>query len=232
MNSSETFDGSRQFSVLIVDDHPIVCEGLDALISKQPDMTVCGHAGNVDEALDLVEKMSPDVAVIDISLKDGNGINLISELKARNSSVRMLVSSMHDETLYARRSLKAGAMGYVNKQEASSRIVGAIRSILSGRIYLSERMSDRLLRGIVGTGATPNVGTVDNLSNRELEVFEFIGNGLSTAEIADKMHLSVKTIQTYRQRIKEKLLLRSASDLIRSASHWVMQNGAPSHGES
>ena len=211
--------------VLIVDDHPIVREGLDALISRHHDLEVCGHASSVQEALDLVETTEPDVAIVDLSLTDGNGISLISELKSRKSPVRALVSSMYDETLYAERSLQAGAMGYVNKQEASSRIIDAIRCVLTGKVYLSERMAERILHRMVGTGAKPEPGSgsVDTLSNRELEVFELIGNGLSSGEIAEKMLLSVKTIQTYRQRIKAKLMVRNSNELIRLASTWVIQ---------
>jgi len=211
--------------VLIVDDHPIVREGLDALISRHHDLEVCGHASNIQEALDLVETTEPDVAIVDLSLTDGNGISFITELKSKKSPVRTLVSSMYDETLYAERSLQAGAMGYVNKQEASSRIIDAIHCVLTGKVYLSERMAERVLHRMVGTGAKTESRSVDMLSNRELEVFELIGNGLSSNEIAEKMHLSVKTIQTYRQRIKEKLMVRNSNELIRMASTWVVQGG-------
>ncbi|MCZ6766308.1 MAG: response regulator transcription factor [bacterium] len=211
--------------ILIVDDHPIVREGLDALISMHKDLEVCGHASSIQEALDLVETTNPRVAIVDLSLTDGSGISLISELKSRNSPVRTLVSSMHDETMYAERSLQAGALGYVNKQEASSRIIEAIHCVLDGKVYLSERMAERVLRRMVGTGAKVESGSVDALSNRELEVFELLGNGFSSNEIAEKMHLSVKTIQTYRQRIKQKLLARNSTELIRLASTWVVQGG-------
>ena len=211
--------------ILIVDDHPIVREGLDALISMHKDLEVCGHASSIQEALDLVETTNPRVAIVDLSLTDGSGISLISELKSRNSPVRTLVSSMHDETMYAERSLQAGALGYVNKQEASSRIIEAIHCVLDGKVYLSERMAERVLRRMVGTDPKAESGSVDALSNRELEVFELLGNGFSSNEIAEKMHLSVKTIQTYRQRIKQKLLARNSTELIRLASTWVVQGG-------
>lgn len=211
--------------ILIVDDHPIVREGLDALISMHKDLEVCGHASNIQEALDLVERTNPHVAIVDLSLTDGSGISLISELKSRKSPVRMLVSSMYDETLYAERSLQAGALGYVNKQEASSKIIEAIYCVLDGKVYLSERMAGRILRRMVGSGTKAELGSVDSLSNRELEVFELLGNGFSSNEIAEKMHLSVKTIQTYRQRIKQKLLARNSTELIRLASTWVVQSG-------
>ena len=213
-----------QYSVLIVDDHPIVREGLELLISQQPDLGVCGHAEDVPQPLKAFKELTPDVVVVDISLKQGNGLDLIRQLRRSNPEARMLVSSMHDETLYAERSLHAGAMGYINKQEAGRKIVEAIRQVLAGRVFLSEAMSELLMQRMVGGGAAPHAG-VEVLSNRELEVFGLIGSGLTTNEIADRLSLSVKTIETYRQRIKVKLTLKSSAELARQASHWVLEQG-------
>ena len=194
------------------------------LISQQPDLGVCGHAEDVAQALSAFRDLQPDVVVVDISLKRGNGLDLIRQLRRTNPEARMLVSSMHDETLYAERSLHAGAMGYINKQEAGRKIVEAIRHVLAGRVYLSEAMSARLMQRMVG-GAGRGDAPVESLSNRELEVFGLIGNGLTTTEIAERLHLSVKTIETYRQRIKHKLALKSSAELARQASQWVLEQG-------
>ena len=215
----------RKFRVLIVDDHPIVREGLTALLSAQPDFTVCGEAENIAEAMQGFDQSEPDIAVVDISLQDENGLELIRRMKGRNSSVPILVMSMFDEGLYAERALEAGAMGYLNKHTASRNIVAALRRILAGKKYLSPEMEERLLtrngQNVVSRGGQG----VMSLSNRELEVFRLIGTGLTTAEIAAKLHLSVKTVESHRQKIKLRLDLRTAAELSREAAHWVLQNG-------
>jgi DNA-binding NarL/FixJ family response regulator len=213
---------SRCARVLIVDDHPVVRRGLAALISEVPDLEVCGEAADAVEALRLVDAEKPDVAVIDISLKDGHGIDLIEQIRCRNPNVRMLVSSMHEETLYAERVLRAGAMGYVNKQETIDRLVEAIRQVLRGEIYLSSQMTERMLHRMVH-GNPPEHDPIETLSNRELEVFELIGQGLTTRKIAALLHLSPKTVETYRENIKTKLNLANATELTRHAVQRALQ---------
>lgn len=209
--------------VLIVDDHPAVREALGIRISRQTDLTVCGEASDSPEALQLIEATDPDVAIIDIALKTGDGIDLIRRIKARNQKIRMLVWSMYSESLYAERALRAGAMGYLNKEQATSAIIEAIRQVLRGRLYLSQTMSERLLnRGLDHelTGLS-----VELLSDREIEVFRLIGQGVKTQDIAAQLDLSPRTVQTYRDRIREKLDLSDGTELARSAFQWVIENG-------
>ena len=213
---------ARKFRILIVDDHPIVRRGLADLIDQEADLEVCGEASDTAEALRLVESASPDVAVIDMSLKSGHGLELIEQIRLKNDRVKMLVSSMHDELLFAERSLRAGAMGYVPKHEPTEKLVDAIRQVLRGQVYLTPRMSNRLLHCVVG-GAAGDENPVKGLSNRELEVFEMIGQGLTTQNIAQKLSLSDKTIETHREKIKRKLNLRNSSELSRSAVQWVLE---------
>ncbi len=212
------------YKVLIVDDHPIVREGLDRLLSRQKDLVVCGQAEDASQALNLLETASPDLAIVDISLALGNGLDLVRQMRAKNTDIKILVSSMHDETLYAERALRAGARGYINKQQATAKIVEALRRILGGRIYLSDRMTDRLLSRVADSSEEQKKISVDRLSNRELQVLERIGNGLGTAEIATRMNLSVKTVETYRQRIRQKLSLKNGAALASFASQWVLED--------
>jgi len=211
--------------VLIVDDHPIVREGLASLLSKQPDFQVCGEADNVRTALRLVDQTKPNVVTIDISLKDGNGLELIRRIKVHDPSIRMLACSLYDETLFAERALHAGAMGYVNKQEATRTIVNAIRQILGGKVYLSDQMLDRVAHRLIGRRDKVERPVVDLLSDRELEVFRMIGNGLTLDQIARKLHIGAKTVETHKRRIKEKLKLENAAQLARDAAQWAMKNG-------
>lgn len=211
--------------VLIVDDHPIVREGLSSLLSKQPDFEICGEADDVQSALQLVDDTKPHVVTIDLSLKDGTGLDLIRRIAARDPSIRMVACSLFDETLYAERALHAGAMGYVNKDEAAETIVKSIRRVLDGKTYLSDRMSDLLARRLIGKKDRVEWPVVDLLSNRELEVFELIGNGLTTAEIARKLHVGMKTVDTHRRRIKDKLNLKTTAQLASNATQWVLENG-------
>jgi DNA-binding NarL/FixJ family response regulator len=211
--------------VLIVDDHPAVREALSIRISQAPDLEVCGQADDIVDALRLVEKSQPDVAIVDIALKTGDGIDLIKRIKVRDQHVRMLVWSMYGEDLYAERALRAGANGYITKEHATDRIVEAIREVLAGKVYLSPVMTDKLLHRSVGLGGKkPRPATIDALSDRELEVFRLIGRGVKTAEIAEQLHLSVRTVWTYRDRIREKLDLSDGTELVRNATHWVLQN--------
>jgi len=209
--------------IFIVDDHPLVRSGLQRLIAGEPDLAVCCEAGTMAEALEQLALHKPDLAIVDVSLPDGNGLDLVKRVRARSPQTRVLVASMHDEDLLAERALRAGAMGYINKQEAAEQVIEAIRQILTGRIYASERVTERLLRGVAGQPDNAGHSPVECLSNRELEVFDLIGRGLTTGEIADRMHLSVKTIETYRANIKKKLHLKSAAELSRSAIQWSLE---------
>ena len=216
----------KRARVLIVDDHPAVRDALALRIGRQSDLEVCGEAADLSEALRLVADTQPDVAVVDISLKTGCGIDLIKRIKDRNDAVRMLVWSAHAESLYAERALRAGALGYINKDQATDKIVEAIRRVLEGKVYLSEAMVETLLQRTVG-GGRPEVARspLDALANRELEVFLLIGQGVKTAEIAERLHLSVKTIETYRERIRKKLDLKDGTGLAYYATKWMLENG-------
>lgn len=207
--------------VLIVEDHEIFRLGIRELINHEPDLTVCGEAEDVDSARTLIRKLHPDMIIIDITLKKSNGMDLIKEITTHHKGIKMLVLSMHDELLYAERSLQAGAQGYIMKQETSRSIVKAIRHILAGNIYVSQEIMDNLLKRVRTGQDSLEKSPVDNLSDRELEVLRMIGHGRSTGEIASGMNLSVSTISTYRERIKEKLHLKNAAELVRYAVHWV-----------
>ena len=207
--------------ILIVDDHPLVRSGFAQLIGDCPDLEVCGEAGDMAEALDQVETTQPDLAIIDLSLAGGSGLDLIERIKSRNKDILMLVASMHDESLYAERVLSAGARGYINKQEAQDRIIQAIRTVLSGKVYLSQAMTERMLSGMVD--ADGNKRDIESLSNRELQVFELIGQGVATSQIAEQLNLSIKTIETHQAHIKKKLGLSSAHELTQRAIRWVME---------
>jgi DNA-binding NarL/FixJ family response regulator len=224
MARSQRPGAGRAARILIVDDHPVVREGLAAQILAQPDLEVCGEAEDAAGALALVESTRPHVAVIDISLKTGNGIDLIKRIAARHASVRTLVWSMYPESLYAERALRAGAMGYVHKGRATREIIEAIRSVLAGKVFLSAELSGELLRRLVGGGANRlDRSPVAALSDRELEAFELMGQGLSTQQVARRMHVSPKTVETYRARIKEKLGLSNFAEVIRRATQWVLE---------
>ncbi len=210
--------------ILIVDDHPLVRAGLASLIDGESDLEVCGQTDTVREAQDLIRRKQPDLAVIDLSLSDGNGLGLVKWLKAHHSGVKALVCSMHDEVLFSQRALNAGALGYINKQEATTDVVDAIRHVLRGKVWLSEIMTERMLQYIADGPSVLQVGSVASLSDRELEVFGLIGQGLGPTQIAEQLHLSVKTIETYREKIKKKLDLKSASELIRCAMQWVLED--------
>jgi DNA-binding NarL/FixJ family response regulator len=211
--------------VLIVDDHPAVREALAIRIANIPDLQVCGEAADLADALKLVAEVKPDLAVIDISLKTGDGLDLIKRIKARDETVRILVWSMHSESLYAERALRAGAQGYITKEQATGQIVEAIRQVLDGKVYLSQGMTEKLLQRTVGEGgASLGHSPVEALSDRELEVLRLIGKGVKTAEIANQLHLSIKTVETYRDRIRQKLGLSDGTNLIRFATQWVLEN--------
>lgn len=208
-------------SVLIVDDHPIVREGLTELINRENGLHVCGSAESGQQALEAATRLKPDVFVIDLSLEDVTGLSLIKELRARSVTAPILVLSMHEESLYAERALRAGAQGYVMKREAPTKVIEAIRQVLGGEVFLSSEMASRLMQRLVGIRGPAELPSVARLSDRELEVYSLIGHGLKTREIAAKLNLSVKTIETYREHIKEKLGLKNATELVQSAIKWV-----------
>jgi DNA-binding NarL/FixJ family response regulator len=212
--------------VLIVDDHPAVREALAIRIAQTPDLELCGQAADMAEALRLVDDLKPDIAVVDISLKTGDGIDLIKRVRKHNEHVRTLVWSMYGEEIYAERALRAGADGYITKEHATADIVAAIRDVLEGKLYLSQATGEKLLKRVVGRRRKSGQrSAIDTLSDRELEVLRLIGEGVKTDEIAAQLHLSVHTVSTYRDRIRDKLQLRDAVDLVRYATRWVMEQG-------
>lgn len=209
-------------SVLLVDDHPIVRFGMRQLIEAEQDLNVCGETDNAGDAMKLIDKLRPDIAVIDLSLHDGNGMELIKQIKARGDTTKVLVASMHDESIYAERVVRAGAMGYVNKNEAAKELVTAIREVLADHIHLSATMTGRMLGRAMGRKPEEQANSpLEALSDRELEIFELMGRGLTARQIADNLFLSIKTVDTYRRHIKEKLKLESNSELTVFAANWV-----------
>ena len=206
--------------VLIVDDHPMMREGLRTLISREGDLTVCGEAETTGQALDALTNLNPDLVLADIALPGRGGVDLIKDIRALRPAVLVLVISMHDELLYAERALRAGARGYITKQEATRKVMQAIRAVLQGNIYLSEKLLSRLTAKIVGR-RSPGGLAVDALTDRELRVFEMLGQGHSTRQIARQLRLHMRTIETYRARIKQKLHLNGASDLLQHAIRWT-----------
>lgn len=212
----------RCLDVLIVDDHPAVRDGLRSRIQQETDMRVCGEAANVASALELVEQHQPDVVIVDISLKTEDGLALIKQLVARGSKARLLVHSMHDETIYADRCLRAGAAGYVSKEEDPSEVIHAIRKVVSGEVSLSSRMSNELRSRGVDSVKELGEDPIATLTNRELEVFRHIGHGLTAQQIADRLGISVHTVESHRENIKRKLSIRSIPELSRRAVQWVL----------
>ena len=211
--------------IIIIDDHPAIRDGLATRIVLEPDLEVVGEAADVAEGMIQIERTRPDLAVVDISLKTGNGIDVIKKTKERFPEVRILVWSMYDESLYAERALRAGAMGYINKENASDEIISAIRTVLSNEVFLSPNMSSKVLQRMISGKRNMDQSPVESLSDRELQTFQFIGLGLNTADIAKKMDLSPKTIETYRARIKQKIDVKDMAELTREATRWVMENG-------
>jgi DNA-binding NarL/FixJ family response regulator len=214
-------NAAKKRTILLVDDHPIVLEGLKQLIDQQPDLRVCGELSDGRAAVATVERLRPDLAVVDLSLKAVNGLDVIKALKAERSELPVLALSMHDEMLYAERALRAGASGYVMKQEATKNLLGAVRRILDGGIYLSDNMTAKLLQRVANTKSTGSASVLEQLSDRELEVFRLIGEGASTRRIAEMLKLSIKTIESHRENIKRKLNLEDAAELVQCAVTWV-----------
>ncbi len=206
--------------VLLIDDHPLVREWLSTLINQQADLTVCGEAEDAPHALSLVASLKPRLAIVDLSLKSGSGIQLIKDLKQLDASLLILVLSMHDESLYAERVLRAGARGYVMKREVTKKIIGAIRDVLRGEIVLSEKLATTMLGKLLQGQADSAISPVTILGDRELEVFQLLGRGWETRRISEELHISIKTVQAHCARIKEKLNLKSATELLREAIRW------------
>jgi DNA-binding NarL/FixJ family response regulator len=221
-NSSQF--GKRK--ILLVDDHPIVRQGLSQLINQEADLTVCGEAENASSAMEAITASRPDLVIVDISLDGPDGLDLLKTVRIRDATLPVLILSMHDEFLYAERALRAGARGYIMKQAATDGLLVAIRKILSGDIYLSERMSARLLRQLTSHPAPVSRSPLEDLSDRELEVFRLIGQGHGTREIAEMLHLSVKTVEAYQAHIKEKLSLKNSRELMQRAVQWTTSQQA------
>ena len=211
----------QKFRVVLVEDHPMFREQLRQLIDREPGMMVCGEADNIHDGLSLAESTHPDIAIVDLTLKGPSGLELIKNLKAKEIDVPLLVLSMHDEALYAERVLKAGARGYITKNEASKEVMTAIHAVLRGEIYLPARIASRILES-VAIGRKGENG-VSQLTDRELEVFELIGHGRTTREISNCLHLGMSTVDTYRARIKTKLQLENSSQLAHEAIRWVSE---------
>ncbi len=214
-------------SILLVDDHPIVLEGLKQLIEQQTDLMVCGELADGRATLQTVDRLRPDLAIIDISLKSVNGLDVIKTLKSEHPDLPVLALSMHDETLYAERALRAGANGYVMKQEATKNLLTAVRQILGGGIYLSDAMTAKLLTRVAGAKPGAERSSLAELSDRELEVFHLIGQGASTRKIAEMLALSIKTIESHRENIKKKLKLQDGAELVQYAVAWSQSEAPP-----
>ncbi|MBF0202047.1 MAG: response regulator transcription factor [Desulfamplus sp.] len=206
--------------IMLVEDHPIFRLGLSALIDQEDDLAACGKSKDVEPAIKEMEELQPDLVIVDISLKNSDGIDLVKYIKKGNRDIPVLVLSMHDEYLYAQRSLHAGARGYIMKEEAMESVVSAIHCVLEGKIYLNDAVKEHILSNISDTSSVQARSPLDRLTDRELQVFKMIGKGFSSREIAGKLFLSIKTIGTYRERIKEKLGLKNASELTRCAVHF------------
>jgi len=227
MNPSEA--PPKRYRVLIVDDHPMTREGLVHLIGNQPDLTVCAEAATAGSALTAVENTNPDLVLADITLPGRSGIELIKDIKAVQPALPVLVISMHDESLYAERALRAGAAGYLMKVEGGAKLLAAIRHVLAGEIYVSAKISAQILRGFTGQAAAVGAGAaapVAQLSDREFEVFSLLGHGMPTRGIGEQLHVSVKTVEAHRTNIKAKLGIDTAAELIAYAARWITAEGS------
>ena len=208
--------------ILVVDDHPIVRQGLSLLINREPDLVVCGEAEEATGANHVLASSRPDILIVDISLNGPDGLDLLKNVRASHPTLPVLILSMHDESIYAERALRAGANGYIMKQEATEKVLVAVRRILGGEIYVSDQIANRLLKHYITGSGTLRDSSIADLSDRELEVFRLIGEGHGTRQIAEELHISVKTVESYQAHIKEKLSLRSARELMQHAIQWSM----------
>src|SRR5271165_6535937 len=209
--------------VVIVEDHPMFRERLSQLINRELDMEVCGEADDAQEGLRLIRDTSPNLAIVDITLKGSSGLELVKSIRALSIVVPVLVLSMHDESIYAERALRAGATGYITKHQAADEVLSAIRRVLAGEVYLSEKMTSGFLKSLTSAGVKTISRAIDRLTDRELEVLDLIGSGQTTRQIADKLQLGVATVDTYRARIKEKMNFRNAAELQHFAIRWVRE---------
>ena len=223
MSATKLVPNKRKHQVFLVDDHPIMREGCAQLINHEPDLHVCGCAATAPKALDAIESLKPDLAIVDVSLNGMNGIELIKNIRSRRADQLILTLSMHDESVHGERALRAGARGYVMKNEPTEEIMNAIREVLRGEVYLSKRMRSIVVQKFLNGGSAAGRSGVEGLSDRELEVFQLIGGGNKTRQIATQLHLSVKTVETYRAHIKEKLKLKDGTELVRHAVRWTSE---------
>jgi DNA-binding NarL/FixJ family response regulator len=221
MSRNRSNSSAPKCKIFLVDDHPIVRQGLALFIEREPDLTVCGEAEDATSALQAIRESTPDFVILDISLDGRDGLELLKTLRAGHPNLPVLVLSMHDESVYAERSLRAGANGYIMKQEAADKVITAIRQILGGDVYLSDRLTKRMLQQFVNGSISPR-DPLAKLSDRELEVFRLIGAGHGTRQIADELHVSTKTVESYQAHIKEKLALRNARELVQHAVEWSL----------
>jgi DNA-binding NarL/FixJ family response regulator len=210
--------------ILIVDDHPLVREGFTARIAAQPDMEVCGEAADVSGGIAAFMSTAPDLVIVDLALKTGHGLELIKEILSQAPDAKILVVSAYDESLYAERSLRAGALGYIGKQECRENVIEAIRTVLAGRRYLSAHLTERLLGQAISRRDPAQADMLEKLSDRELQVFQLIGQGISSGAIARQLHLSPHTIDTHREKIKTKLNLKSGAELTQCAVQWLLEH--------
>jgi len=218
-----TGKAQKRTRILLVDDHPMVRERLAELINREPDLMVCAEAEDRYQAIETIKARHPALVIVDITLKNSDGVELIKDIHSRWPGLLMLVLSMHDESLYAERVLRAGARGYITKQEATRSILRAIRRVLDGQIFLNESIASQIIGRLAGPNSDNTTSAVDSLADRELQVFELTGRGLNTRQIAQQLHIGVKTVETYRHRIREKLKIERPTDLLRSAIAWTHQ---------
>ncbi len=217
---NQTSTTTKKNRVFVVDDHPIVRQGLALLINREADLAVCGEAEDAQTAVHSVATTKPDILIVDISLNGPDGLDLLKDIRIRYPELPVLILSMHDESVYAERALRAGAQGYIMKQEATEKVLVALRRILTGEIYVSERIANRMLQRYIGSPSAGRASSIADLTDRELEVFRLIGEGHSTRQIAEELHISIKTVESYQAHIKEKLSLRSARELVQHAIQW------------
>lgn len=212
----------KRARIVIIDDHPLVRERLTEIFNREPDLLVCGEAQDRAGGVQAIKDSSPDLVIVDLTLKDSDGLELIKDIRARWPKIMVLVVSMHDESLYAERVIRAGASGYITKQEATRDILVAVRRVLEGRLYLNDKAATHLIKRVTGTSSVP-ADPAESLADRELQVFELTGHGLNIRQIADRLHIGTKTVETYRARIREKLNLKDGTELLQSAISWTHQ---------
>lgn len=210
----------KQTRVLVVDDHPIVRQGMIRLINEAPDLAVVAEGGSAEEALQAIAEHKPDIAIIDLFLKDSSGLDLIKDIKTHHPETYILVLSMHDASVYAERVLRAGARGYIMKDEGAAKVLEGIRHVLAGEIYLGEETSQKILSRLAGQSLSSEEAQINSLTDREIEILDLLGRGLGTQEIAAKLHRSAKTVETHRENIKAKLNMASSRDLLQYAIEW------------